>query len=104
MSETIPVVMNEAANRFEAKLGDEVAFAEYRQRDGVIILPHTVVPEAFEGRGVGGQLAKAALSYAREQGLEVVPTCPFIAAYVTKHPEWHDIVQPECREKLGISG
>jgi predicted GNAT family acetyltransferase len=104
MSETIPVVNNEAARRFEARLGDEVAFAEYRLADGVIILPHTVVPEAFAGKGVGGQLAKAALSYAREQGLEVVPTCPFMAGYVTKHPEWHDIVQRDCRQKLGIEG
>ncbi len=104
MSEAIAVVNNEAAHRFEAKLGDEVAFTEYRLRNGVMILPHTVVPEAFAGKGVGGQLAVAALSYAREQGLEVVPTCPFIAGYITKHPEWHDIVQPAYRAKLGIEG
>jgi predicted GNAT family acetyltransferase len=104
MSGPIAVVNNETARRFEARLGDEVAFAEYRLRDGAIILPHTVVPEAFAGRGVGGQLARAALGYAREQGLEVVPTCPFIAAYITKHPEWHDIVQPAYRERLGIEG
>jgi predicted GNAT family acetyltransferase len=104
MSETIPVVNNEAARRFEARLGDEVAFAEYRLRDGTMILPHTVVPEAFSGKGVGSQLARAALSYAREQGLEVVPTCPFIAGYIAKHPEWHDIVQPDCRKALGIEG
>ena len=104
MSETIAVVNNEAAHRFEARLGEEVAFAEYRLGDGVMILPHTVVPDAFAGRGVGGQLARAALGYAREQGLEVVPTCPFIAAYIAKHPEWRDIVQPQCREKLGIAG
>ena len=104
MPETIPVVNNEAARRFEARLGDEVAFTEYRLHDGQIILPHTEVPEAFAGRGVGSQLAKAALGYAREQGLEVVPTCPFIAGYVTKHPEWHDIIQAGCRAKLGIEG
>jgi predicted GNAT family acetyltransferase len=102
MSEALPVVNNEAEHRFEARLGDEIAFAEYRLRDGVMILPHTVVPEAFAGRGVASQLAKAALGYAREQGLEVVPTCPFMAGYITKHPEWHDIVQPAYREKLGI--
>jgi predicted GNAT family acetyltransferase len=104
MSETIDVVNNEAAHRFEARLGDDVAFTEYRLRDGVIILPHTVVPDAFAGRGVGGELAKAVLGYAREQGLEVVPTCPFIAGYITKHPEWHDIVQADYRERLGIEG
>jgi predicted GNAT family acetyltransferase len=104
MAETISVVMNEAARRFEAKLGDATAFAEYRLRDGAIILPHTVVPDAFAGMGVGGQLAKAALGYAREQGLQVIPTCSFMAGYITKHPEWHDLVAPEYRERLGIEG
>ncbi|CAN7596092.1 GNAT family N-acetyltransferase [Phenylobacterium sp. LjRoot225] len=102
MSETIAVVNNEAARRFEAWIGDEVAFTEYRLRDGTMILPHTVAPEAFAGKGVGGLLAKAVLSYAREQGLEVVPTCSFIAGYITKHPEWHDLVQAGYRERLGI--
>lgn len=104
MSEPVRVVHNEAARRFEAKLGDATAFADYRLRDGVMILPHTEVPDAFAGHGVGGQLARAALSYAREQGLEVIPTCPFVAGYIAKHPEWHDIVQPAYREKLGIEG
>jgi uncharacterized protein len=104
MSEPIVVVNNEAERRFEVRLGDEVGFTEYRLRDGVMILPHTVVPEAFAGKGVGAQLARAALGYAREQGLEVVPTCSFIAGYITKHPEWHDLVQAPYRERLGIEG
>ena len=53
MSESLSVHQNEGAMRFEVVLGDEVAYAEYRLRDDVVILPHTVVPEAFEGRGVG---------------------------------------------------
>lgn len=102
MSE-IAIVNNEAAHRFEARLGDAVAFTEYRLRDGIIIVPHTEVPEEFEGHGVGSALAKAVLGFAREQGLEVVPTCPFIAAYITKHPEWHDIVEAGYRARLGIN-
>jgi predicted GNAT family acetyltransferase len=104
MSEPIAVVNNEAACRFEARLGEEVAFTEYRRRDGAIVLPHTVVPDSFSGKGVGSALAKAALGYAREQGLEVVPTCSFIAGYITKHPEWHDLVQADYRARLGIEG
>ncbi|HEY8616452.1 GNAT family N-acetyltransferase [Phenylobacterium sp.] len=104
MSEAAPidVVMNEDTRRFEAKLEDEIAFAEYRLVDHGVILPHTVVPEVFEGRGVGSALAKAALGYARQQGLKVIPLCPFIAAYITKHPEWHDLVHETYRERLGI--
>ena len=54
MSESLAVVNNEAERRFEVTLGDEVAFTEYRLRDGVLVLPHTVVPEAFAGRGDWG--------------------------------------------------
>lgn len=102
MAETPDVVMNEAAGRFEATLGDEVAFAEYVIHDGAMVLPHTVVPPAFGGRGVASALAKAALGYARDHHLKVKPVCPFIAGYIGKHPEWADIVDPKFREKLGL--
>ena len=102
MSETLHVVNNEAERRFEVALEGALAFAEYRLVDHGIILPHTEVPEAFEGKGVGSQLAKAALGYARDHGLKVIPTCPFMAAYITKHPEWHDLVHDTYRVRLGI--
>lgn len=104
MSDAVAVTHNEETHRFEAQLGDAVAFTEYRVEDGVMRLPHTMTPEAFAGRGVGGQLAKAALGYAREHGLKVAPTCTFISAYITKHPEWHDLVEPSFRARLGIAG
>ncbi|RAK51495.1 GNAT family N-acetyltransferase [Phenylobacterium deserti] len=102
MSESLSVHQNEGAMRFEVVLGGETAYAEYRLRDDVVILPHTVVPEAFEGRGVGSKLARAALDWAREQGLKVIPSCPFISAYVAKHPEYHDLVDDSYREQLGL--
>ena len=98
----VDVINNTEAHRFEVTLGGDVAFAEYNLVEHGIILPHTVVPEAFEGKGVGSALAKFALGYAREQGLKVIPTCPFIAGYISKHPEWHDIVHETYRERLGI--
>jgi predicted GNAT family acetyltransferase len=94
--------MNAAASRFEARLGDETAFTEYVIHGAAMVLPHTVVPPAFEGRGVGSALAKAALGYARAHGLSVKPICPFIAGYIGKHPEWADIVDAKFREKLGL--
>ena len=102
MAETPTVVMNAATCRFEATLGGEVAFTEYVIHDGAIVLPHTVVPPAFEGRGVGSALARAALGHARDHHLTVKPICPFIAGYIGKHPEWADIVDPKFREKLGL--
>src|SRR5215212_3600217 len=103
MAKTLDARMNQETQQFEIVLDGETAFAEYRLVHGAIILPHTVVPEAFEGRGVGSALAKAALGYAREHELKVIPTCPFIAAYIQKHPEWHDIVHPTYRDRLGIA-
>jgi predicted GNAT family acetyltransferase len=102
MPDTPDVVMNPETERFEAKLGDEVAFAEYHLRPGVLVLPHTVVPDAFAGRGVASALAVAALTYARDHSLKVKPICPFMAGYIGKHPEWQDLVHPEFREKLGL--
>jgi predicted GNAT family acetyltransferase len=98
----VNVVMNEAERRFEVKLDGEIAFAEYRLIDHGIILPHTVVPEAFEGKGVGSALAKTALGYAREHGLKVIPLCTFMAGYISKHPEWRDVVHETYIEKLGL--
>lgn len=103
MAELLNVVMNEAAHRFEVTLDGETAFAEYNLLRDAIVLPHTVVPAAFEGRGVGSALAKAALGYARDHGLKVKPICPFMAGYIKKHPEWHELVHKDFRERLGLS-
>jgi len=102
MPDTPSVLMNGQTQRFEAKLGDDVAFAEYHLTHDALVLPHTVVPDAFAGRGVASALAVTALTYARDHGLKVKPICPFMAGYIGKHPEWHDLVHPEFREKLGL--
>ena len=102
MPDTPTVAMNDQTHRFEAKLGYEVAFAEYRLLHDALVLPHTVVPDAFAGRGVASALATAALTYAREHGLKVKPICPFMAGYIQKHPEWQDLVHKDFRQRLGL--
>lgn len=102
MAEALAVTNNEQTHRFEVSLDGEVAYAEYNLVDHGVILPHTLVPEAFEGKGVASALAKAALGYARTHDLKVIPICPFMAGYIQKHPEWHDIVHDSFKAKLGI--
>ncbi|MFN3582516.1 GNAT family N-acetyltransferase [Phenylobacterium sp.] len=104
MADAIQVVKNDETRQFEVTLDGQTAFAEFRMVDHGMILPHTVVPEAFEGKGVGSALAKAALGYARDHDLKVIPLCPFIAGYIKKHPEWNDVVHETYRAQLGIVG
>jgi len=88
------------ANRYELRLGGRlIGFAEYRRRDGHIVLTHTEVIESMEDRGFGSSLAEAALEDARRQGIEVVPLCPFIAHYIEQHPEYAELVAARNRER-----
>lgn len=96
------VIDNAEAGRFEVHLDGEVAFAEYRLLESGILFPHTVVPPAFEGKGVGGAMVRHAMAYAREKGMKVIPVCAFFAGYIAKHPEFHDLVHPDYRKALGL--
>ena len=89
--------------RFEIDLGDGTfAIAEYTLRPGKIMFPHTEVPEAHDGKGIGTTLIRFALDAARERGLKVVPICPFFAAYMQKHAEVQDLLDPSWRKKFGL--
>ena len=103
MADPVAVTDNTAERRFEVNLDGETAFAEYRLKPGQIVLPHTVVPPAFEGKGVASALARHAFGYARGHGLTVIPTCPFMAGWIKKHPEEQDLVDPSCKAELGIA-
>ncbi|MFL6028108.1 MAG: GNAT family N-acetyltransferase [Friedmanniella sp.] len=79
---------------YEARVDDRRAgVAAYRLRDGVITFTHTVVEDAYEGQGIGGALARAALDDARRRGLAVVARCPFISAWIERHPDYADLVR-----------
>ena len=83
---------NSAAHRYQVQVGEYIAFAAYHLDDTTITFTHTEVPKELEGGGVGGKLARFALDDARAQGRRVIPECPFIAAYIHRHPEYQDLV------------
>lgn len=85
---------NTVSHRFELEIDDEVAKAWYRRQGNVVTFTHTDVPAALSGKGVGSRLAKGALDAVRAAGLKVVAKCPFIAAYLKKHPEYDDLLTP----------
>jgi len=84
--------------------GEMVGLAAYRrsQSKGLIAFIHTEVDDGHEGEGLGGTLISAALDSAREQGLSVLPFCPFVRSYIEKHPEYADLVPAEQREEFGL--
>jgi predicted GNAT family acetyltransferase len=80
------------ARRFAAEVGGKTAYLSYRELDGRILdLDHTFVPSEHRGGGLASQLTVHALHYARERGYRVVPSCPFVAAYIERHPEYRDL-------------
>ena len=88
-------------HRFEIDLGGgELAFAAYNLLPGAIRFYHTAVPESHGGRGFGTALVKAGLAAARERGLKVIPVCPFVAAYLHKHPEEQDLLDPASQHLM----
>lgn len=82
---------NPARSRYELEVEGHTAFVLYKLHPGVIEFIHTEVPKELGGRGIGTKLATAVLAAARARGLKVKATCPFIAAYVKKHPEAADL-------------
>jgi predicted GNAT family acetyltransferase len=80
------VVDKPALSRFELPVDGQTAFLAYDRTGDSIRLMHTEVPEAFRGRGFGEALVKGALEAARSQGLRIVAVCPFVRAYMKKHP------------------
>ena len=85
---------NPEASRYEAHIdGDLAGFAAYDLTDKLVVFTHTEVEDRFEGRGVGGALARFALDDVRASGTrKVLPLCPFIKGWIAKHPDYADLV------------
>ena len=96
----LAVTNNEAQQRYELALDGLLAIIQYERRGNEIVFLHTDVPAALEGHGVGSALARAALDDARARNLTVVPLCPFVSAYIQKHPEYLALVGPQHRARL----
>ncbi|QTX03586.1 GNAT family N-acetyltransferase [Agromyces archimandritae] len=91
----IEVTRDDAASRYELRVnGTPEGFAAYTAEPGRITFTHTEVFPGHEGEGLGSALAKAALDDAVARGEQIVPVCPFIAAYVKRHREYDDAVRP----------
>lgn len=81
------------AQRFVLELGGGTGLITYRElASRVLDLNHTFVPPSLRGGGVASQLTEHALNYAREHGYRVIPSCPFVAAFIDRHPQHRDLL------------
>ena len=88
-----PVTHNAARSRFESAPQGQLATCDYRRQGEVLVLHHTEVPPALQGRGVAAELVRSALDFARDQGLRVRPNCSYVASYMRRHPETLDLLE-----------
>jgi predicted GNAT family acetyltransferase len=96
----IELVHNEAAQRFEAHIGGQTAFLTYRRFPDRFVLVHTEVPPALEDQGIAGKLVAAALDFASAAHLRVIPLCPYVSDFISKHPEYLDLVSEQDRAQI----
>lgn len=87
------LIDNEAKKQYEFHIDGDLARIEYIKAQGKIFLTHTEVPEKFEGKGIGSALAKQALDDIQQKGLQLVPLCPFVSAYLNRHPEYNSLIE-----------
>ena len=90
---TVKVLHNQDAKRFEIQIGEYVPVQDYRLDSGTITFTHTGIPRELEGNGIGSLIVRAGLDYAREQEYKVVPLCSFVAAYIRRHSEYSDLLK-----------
>ncbi len=94
---------NAGQSQFEVHVGGERAgLVQYHLNGNVLSLIHTEVDDQFQGMGLAGTLARAALDSARERGLAVLPYCPYVASWIREHPDYLDLVPQDRRGKFGL--
>jgi len=83
---------NSDESRFETTVDEQLCVLDYRLDRKVITMTRVLVPPPVEGRCIAGALTRHALDYSREENWRVVPRCPYVAAWIKRHPDYADLV------------
>jgi predicted GNAT family acetyltransferase len=95
---TIEVTDAPEAKRFEARVDGKLAgFIQYEVRPEAVVLVHTQVLDEFEGKGVGSVLVRRVLDDIRARDGKIIPSCPFVAEYIRRHPDYITVVAKPFR-------
>lgn len=93
MKEIPKLIDNEKSNRYEFDIENSTAFIQYKKTKTSIYLIHTKVPEELRGQGVGSAIVLATLRDIKDKKMTLIPSCPFVALYIKRHPEWQTLVR-----------
>jgi predicted GNAT family acetyltransferase len=97
----LTVTDNPIARRFELRAGDEVVgWVDYLPAGASLIFAHTEIAPGHEQQGLGSVLVRQALDELRDRGTTVIPTCPFTAGFIRRHPDYADVVDPSLRAQF----
>ncbi|MFO8001342.1 MAG: GNAT family N-acetyltransferase [Marinilabilia sp.] len=87
------IIHNQEKQRFELQVDEHKAMLSYKRLlPEVWSLNHTFVPGKLEGQGIGSELVRHVLTHCLNNDIRIIPACPFIEAYIRRHPEWSDLV------------
>ncbi|MGN7784440.1 GNAT family N-acetyltransferase [Niabella sp. 22666] len=93
--EDILLVQNEDKSRFEIVVDGLYAFVEYEvDEDGLVALVHTEADPGLAGKGAAAAVVEKTLLQLEKEGKQILPYCPYVFAYIKKHPEWKRMVHP----------
>jgi predicted GNAT family acetyltransferase len=97
---TITVTDVPGRERFEARddAGALAGVLTYQLTGPIVVYTHTEVESGFADQGVGAALARAAMDDARAKSRTVVPLCPFLSEWLTRHPEYETLVARTTRK------
>ena len=93
---------NASLHRFELKDGNDTAYILYSKSPDSIRLIHTEVPPALQGHGIASKMVRGTLELLRKSGLKVIPSCPFVADYLKRHPEYLPLVETAHRGQFEV--
>ncbi|MEM1081927.1 MAG: GNAT family N-acetyltransferase [Pseudomonadota bacterium] len=89
---TLAVNHHEAAQRFEAVVEGQRCELNYTLKAPVMSMNRVFVPPPLEGRGIAGVITRYAPDTCIEQGWSVIPRCPYVAAWIRRHPDYQSVV------------
>lgn len=96
--EKLEIIHNEAENRFETWIDNQLSKLDYMQDGNNIVMTHVGVYPEHRGQGIAGKLTQVALEYAKEKSLRVIPMCPYIAAYIRRNTQYEVLTKQRAGE------